>query len=136
MSLKSKIILKQGDLDAAQSLCSKVLSIDINSIEASQILADISFKQNSFDFSFNRYKEMLLQTPQNFNLLIKMIKMAHRNGDINAVKEFIQFEDEYSEVNKIVDGGFYFCKGLFLQYNLSNTIGIKIVPKKQLNNLI
>jgi tetratricopeptide repeat protein 21B len=79
------------------------------------ILADIMFRNNSFDSAIVHYKEMLTRVPGNYDALCQVLDMLKKNGSLDEAKVFFSLV-EGNDICK-QHAGYHYCKGLLHWFN-------------------
>lgn len=110
-----KLHMSRLDLSSAQTLCSTMIRMDVNVVEATLIIADILFRNNSFDSALAHYKDMLERVPSNYDALCQLIDMLKRNGSLSEAQTFFSIV-ERNDICK-QHAGYHYCKGLVNWFN-------------------
>ena len=108
----AKLCVKANDLSNAQQNALKLLTIDENNIEASLLIADIMFRKTEYKAAVYHLQQMLIKTPDNYEVLCRLVSVLWRSGTLTDAREFIR-RARRSSPRAVHAAGYNFCKGLY-----------------------
>jgi tetratricopeptide (TPR) repeat protein len=110
-----KIHLSRSDLPSAQTLCTKMIRMDVKVDEATLLLANIMYRNNMFDAAIVHYKDLLQRAPSNYDALSQLLDMLRRNGTLDQAKSFFEIVEGHDICKQ--HAGYHYCKGLLYSFN-------------------
>lgn len=110
-----KLYEKKNDLTAAQNQCSNMLKADSGSEDATIMMADILFRQGSYEGAILHFRQLLEKNPANYMAMACLAEMMRRCGMLEDVPSVFE-NAEKIDPRVTQHAGFHFCKGLYYRY--------------------
>ncbi len=130
MNLKGRIYLNLGDLSEAKNIFSKILDKEENNIDAEFGLAELDIASGRVLTAENRYRDVLLVSPESRKALLALVLINDSLGDTDSaekyLKQALQFYADnpfvrftaakhYYETNNLEEALYHLKTALFLQ---------------------
>eukprot|EP00842_Homolaphlyctis_polyrhiza_P002568 jgi/Hompol1/3311/HPOL_000544-RA len=110
----AKLYLRKNDLSAAQNQLTIMLKTDVASDDATLMMADIMFRQGSYQQAVFHFRQLLDRNPLHFEALAQFIDLARRNANLSDVQGMFAAAENASK-KATMNPGYRFCHGLYLR---------------------
>eukprot|EP01083_Nonionella_stella_P283179 963735_1 len=111
----AQIHFNSAEFDACKQQCNKLLKSESSREEALIMLADVMARKNEFDNAILHLQRLLEHNPCHYKVLVKMIKLSRRAGNVKEVTKYVQLAQR-SSIKADYDSGLHYCKGLIDWY--------------------
>ncbi|VDK46613.1 unnamed protein product [Anisakis simplex] len=111
MTALASLYLAIGKLEACNTQCQLILSIDRHNDEATLMMADLLYQSNEADKATVHFTQLLDRNPNQYHALARCIELSWRSGDVEQAEKYLKNAVE-ANPRATVDAGFNYCKGL------------------------
>jgi tetratricopeptide (TPR) repeat protein len=103
-----------GDIEAAESKCSKVLKGNPNHPWALKLLSEILLTQNEIEKGIQGFEKVCGRDPSNYTALGCLFEFYRRDGQLDKIKEILDHLE--GKHGKSTEPGYCYVKGLYYFY--------------------
>ncbi|KFB41795.1 AGAP000136-PA-like protein [Anopheles sinensis] len=115
MAALARVYMQLNRMDDCQATCAQIVQIDPNNEMALVMMADLSFRRMDFESAAYHFSQLLLNQPNYWTALARLIEVLRRSGTLPDAGGFLQrAEEEASRLDG--EAGLSYCKGLYEWY--------------------
>ncbi|XP_022660212.1 tetratricopeptide repeat protein 21B-like isoform X2 [Varroa destructor] len=115
----AKVEMASNNLEQARQYCNQILKIDKDNESATLMMADIMFRKTDLENSLIHFEKLLVQKPEYYPALARLIEACRRLGYLYKCKAFLD------KPPSTPAAGFYYCRGLYDWYTGNTQTAMK-----------